>query len=495
MKCKLISIAAAVVLLSTQSLGTDLMHAFHDSVENDPVIRAAGATLLADLQKLPQARAALLPQINLNGNVARTKLVNEIANPIAAPSGVSYATSHNFEATITQALINFQAPTSIGIASNEIRAARVNYAAEKQDLILRVAKAYFDVLGAKDNVRFTGSELRANERQLDQAQQRFKVGLDAITTVYQAQASYDRVRAEMIAAKNSVKNNKEELRKITGKRYTSLKTLPDSVPLKPPYPNNVERWVDLASVRNKALVVSRFIAKASRKNIRLQAAANAPALNLQGVYNDTGRKTPGFARTDLRTSAIQFQLAFPVFQGGLTIAKTRQAQQQYHQSLANIDDAYNTAVVATRTSYNNIISGIGKIEADKQAIVSAQSALESTEAAFKVGTNTFVDVLEAQRNLYDSQRILASDTYAYMNDILNLKNAAGVLKIKDLQELNDWLYRKVTSATSGNKMDAQTLRKQLDQKDKQKKSNPKNEKKTSTSVTSQKNASSMVAKK
>ena len=433
-------------LLYADAFATDLMTAFRDAYQNDPEFRAARSTLLSEKTALPIARAGLLPSILGTGQSNRNRFDNGSISGGQRP-GRSFSWSHRYGAQITQPIFNWQAWKQIGQATATVKAAFANFNNSEQDLMLRVSNAYFAILQAQDTLRFTTAEKLATERQLDQAQQRYKVGLDAITSVYEAQAEYDRVVSDEIAAKNDVANAFEDLRRLTGVRYKSIAGLKaPGVKLIPPSPNRVKSWLSVSTRQNYQVIAQHYTVIAAKKNISIQAAANLPTVNAVGSYTDLNDNAPGFVNTDLQVSTLSFQMNFPVYQGGLTIAQTKRAEADYETALAGFDNVYRTTQVRTRQIFNNVIAGISKIKADRQAVKSSESSLESSEAAFKVGTRTIVDVLDAQRDLFDAQRTLARDQYAYITDILSLKQIAGILSPRDLAEINTWLSH--FSATS-----------------------------------------------
>ena len=297
-------------------------------------------------------------------------------------------------------------------------------------------------------MHFTSAEKRANERQLDQATQRFKVGLDAITSVLDAQSAYDTSVALEIANKNAIKNTREKLREITGTYHQHLVPLKEKVPLLRPDPDSPKLWTDLAKKRNYTLLASRFTAQAAKELIKLNYSGHFPTVNFFADYreNHSGNSS-GTGLLDQRFESLGLEVQVPIYQGGLVVSQTRQAQYDYLTALSELDLAYKATISNTHVSYNNVLSGINIIKADKQAIISADKSLESTEAAFRVGTRTMVDVLIKQKELFDTQKILARDTYDYINNILLLKQAAGILSIADLEEINTWLKTPLAHTT------------------------------------------------
>lgn len=418
----------------------DLMEVYHQALVSDPTFQSAQATYLAATEAYPQARAELLPFLDFTANARRVHSETVTPSILGGITPRETFNTYSYQLSLTQPIIDFSAWSQLHLASFQVKEAAATYAAAAQDLILRTARAYFAVLEAEDNLRFTKAEKRATERQLDQATQRYKVGLDAITSVYDAQATYDIIVAQEIAAKNDVVNNREELREITGKYYEKLAGLKKKFPLLHPHPYDVERWVDAADKQNFSVQASRFGADAARENIKVQFGGHLPTLDFTSGYRRLKTANTGIpGAIDTKVGSIGLQLDLPVFQGGLVTSQTRQAEYDYQNALAIMEGTYRQTTVLTRQTYNSITAGISKIKADKQAIISQQASLNATEAALKVGTRTMVDLLIAQQNLYEGQKVLAGDQYAYINNTLQLKELAGTLNLKDIQIINSWL--------------------------------------------------------
>ncbi|GAB4392050.1 MAG: TolC family outer membrane protein [Gammaproteobacteria bacterium] len=421
----------------------DLLQAFQDALDNDPQFQQAINQFLADREALPQAWADLLPTIQATGGVdSRRREVLGTGFP------VEHFTDKSYGLSLTQPVFNFQRWVAVSQAVNNVKAAQARYDAAAQELMVRVAQAYFAVLEAVDTLRFTQAEKRANAKQLEQAKQRHKVGLEAITSVYDAQARYDADVAAEIAAQNDLDNNREALREITGHYYTNLAKLDKPLPLVKPTPLNPDAWVRAAETQNYNLLAAHYAAMAARDSIKTTFAAGLPTVNYRLKYDDNQSNNIVIADTHTRDVTTGFEASWTFFQGGRVYSQTKQAKYQYKVRLAEMVQAHRRAVSQTHQTYNTVLAGISKLKADRQAVISAQSSLRSSEESFKVGTRTFVDVLDAQRDLFDVQRQLASDQYEYLNSTLQLKQAIGVLSVNDLAKINDWLGKNNTGNPS-----------------------------------------------
>lgn len=443
LKRTLIATAILSVSLCSAAHATDLLQVYQQALASDQTFQSAKATYEAATQAYPQAIANILPNIGLTANATSSHTHNfeklDITPTRANLNGYTYTL------TASQPVIDFGAWFNVHAADYTVKQAAATYAAAAQDLILRTAQAYFNVLEAEDTLRFTEAEKKSNERQLDQAQQRFKVGLDAITSVYDAQASYDDTVSRVIAAKNDVENNKEQLREITDVFYKHLAKLKKQMPLLNPQPKNVETWVNKADAYNYSIQAAKYAADAARTNIKVAFSGHLPTLDVTGTMERT--KAGDFDRVPLpiagsndnQVNTAGLSLTLPIFQGGLINSQVKQAQYEYEDAIAQMENAHRQVSVQLRQTYNSIIAGISKIKADKQLVKSRLATLSSTEAALKVGTRTIVDLLLAQQQLFQAQTTLAQDQYAYINNTLQFKQLAGTLTYKDLEAINTWL--------------------------------------------------------
>ncbi|MBA3535377.1 MAG: TolC family outer membrane protein [Tatlockia sp.] len=430
--------------LPTLSQATDLLDIYQQALENDPIFKQAYSRYMSSTESVPIARAALLPQLTVKSYVNRTQQ-SVVSN--FSPLSTSY-NSEQLQVNASQAIFNYKAWAQVQQAKASVKAAQAKFNDSAQNLILRTATAYFQVLFAKDTLNFAEAKKRANKRQFDQAEQRFKVGLDAITSVYEAKAAYDQSVALVISARNNQINQSENLRKLTNHVYEHVAPLRNSrIPLIKPEPNNVNEWVNTGLRQNYKLFAAKFGLMAARETIKAQAAGSWPTFALQGnttqTYNQANIAADNpnafYIPQKQITSNIGIAMNFPAYQGGLVMAQTRQAQFDYQTTSEQLEQIYRDVEVNSRIAFNTIIDGISKVKADRQTIISQQNSLESTEAQFQVGTRTMVDVVNAQQKLFEAQQQLANDQYNLINSILNLKYLAGTLNVNDLEEINAWL--------------------------------------------------------
>lgn len=429
----------------------DLIDVYRQALENDPSFKGAYSKFMSSSEALPQARAALLPQVTTGAQIARNNLRVGVSGdlvpgvPITDTSFLVDQTynSDQWQIQASQAIFNFQSWAQVQQAKASVKAALATFNNAAQDLILRTAKAYLDVLLARDTLNYAEAKKRANKRQLEQAQQRFDVGLDPITSVYEAKAGYDQSVASVISAKNNQINQNENLRKLTNHVYDQIAPLRNSeIPLIIPEPNNVEDWIAAGIRQNYKLFAATYSLQAARENIKAKSGSGWPTLTVQGNSTQTRNSVTGsnfFVPSDQWTSSIALAMNFPVYRGGLIESQTRQAQFDFQSSSEALEQTYRDVVVNSQIAFNSIKDGISMIKADRQTVISRQNSLESTEAQFQVGTRTMVDVVNAQEKLFESQKQLATDQYNLINAILNLKYLAGSLNVTDLEEVNSWL--------------------------------------------------------
>ncbi len=433
---------AMTFLMSVSNVfAVDLMHAYQDALMNDPAFRAAISTRLSQREAKPQALAALLP--NVTGSALVQQNHTDVKSSVfGVPSGTATLDAYDYQLNISQPVFDYTHWMKLRQANAIVKQAQANFDASAQNLMIRVAQAYFNVLQAEDTLRYTTAEKEANAKQYQQAKERYRVGVEPITSVNEARAGYDSAVAAEIAAKNTVENSYEALWQITGKRYPQLAKLKGgNLPLIKPTPANVDAWVNTAQKQNYTLLAAKYAMQASRENIKVQRGGHIPTLDFIASYDTQKNNQVFFEDGDIRTRTGSFgvQLSVPVYQGGAINSQTKQAAYDYQTSMAQYHQNYRSTVTGTRQSFNDVISGISQIKADRQAVISAMSSLESTTASYQVGTRTMVDVLNEQKNLYNSQRQLAVDQYSYINSILALKQYAGTLSANDLMELNSWL--------------------------------------------------------
>ena len=335
------------------------------------------------------------------------------------------------------------------VARGQVSQAEAIYNIAYQDFLVRVAGGYFGVLTAQDGVIFAEAEEKALQRQFEQAEQRFEVGLTAVTDVHESRAQYDNARARAIVSRNYLADAKQVLYELTGQYFEEYDPLQDVLPLVKPLPENAQEWVDMAMLYNPSVVAAHKGVEIADASMRLQRTGHFPTLDLVGGvsrFTNNKRAITDFygdilAITDVVSNdkRIGLQLSVPIYQGGVVSSRTRQARYTLNAVNEDLDRQQRAAVRQTNNAYRAVIAGIEQVGAFGQAMISAEAALEATQAGFEVGTRTIVDVLIAQQRYFSAQRDNSLARHTYIVDHLRLKAAAGMLAEEDLHKVNNIL--------------------------------------------------------
>lgn len=437
MKKFAISALIASSLLSSQAWAENLIEVFDLSLTSDPQLLAEAASRQAVGELDDQATANFLPQIDLTASTAKTRVDASAQNFIG---GESEFNDHGYTLSLVQPLYRRQNFVQKEQADIAIEGAQASYVVAEQSLIVRVAERYFGVLGAEDDLTFALAEREAIAKQLEQTQQRFDVGMATITDTTEAQAAFDLANAAVIAAENALANTNEQLRETSGKYIDDLTGLQKNSPLVSPEPADINQWSQTALIQNPSLLVAKSNVDNAEQTIELQKSGHYPSLDLVAQKNYNSQSDGNFSgSTKTHTETIGVQLNLPIYAGGAVVSRTREASYRLDQAMQNEEQQRRFVTRQTRESFNGVISGISRVQALKQAVVSNEKALESTQAGYEVGTRTTVDVLNARRNLFSARRDYARSRYDYILNTLRLKQAAGIVTVEDIVQINSWL--------------------------------------------------------
>ncbi len=440
MRNHLISLSAFLLcssLLVPQGHARGLIDVYTVAKSQDTEIRQAEASYHASVQASPIARASLLPQISLFAETSDNSLKTEGQTFGVSGADVDF-NSHGYSLRLTQSLYNRDFYVQLRQAKNTVAKAQIELDASKQELVLRVTDLYFNVLDAEDDLKFATAEKDAINRQREQAENRFEVGLIPITDVKEAQASFDRSLAREIEAQVRLELSIDALAVTTGERITDLKTLSHRMELVRPDPDNVVDWINTALNQNLDLLINEYDTKIAKQEIQRNQSQHLPTLDIVAAYNDTDTGGLTGSRT-IEDSRIGLELNFPIFEGGRTHYQVKESQYLYQAALQAHERIRRETTRDTRDSYNKVVAGISRVKAFSRAVESAQAAVEATQAGFDVGTRTSVDVLLAIRSLNGAQRDYARGRYDYLLETLRLKIAAGTLSADDLLQIDAWL--------------------------------------------------------
>jgi outer membrane protein len=444
LKLERLSILAGLLLAMQASVvcaATTLIELFDVSQEADPEYQSAVAANRAAQELGPQARSFLLPNVSAGGAVRHNYA--DVRKSGSGPTGTTDWGDQQADISLTQPVYRYDLWVQLEQADLRTRQANAEFAFARQELILRISERYFDVLRARDQLAFARAALEAFGQQLKQAQQRFEVGLIAITDVEEAQSGFDLATADVIAAENDLNNAREALREVTGLYTTDLASLGDGMPLVTPDPADINQWTETALRQNLQITAARHAAANAKEEIgRVKAAGHYPTLDLVGraqYFNSDGGI--GGIATNNRTidGQVGLELNVPIYQGGLIVSQTRESQHLYQQSLDDLERRRRAVQRQARAAYQNLESDISRVKALVQAVKSTVSAKEAIDAGFQVGTRTSVDVLNAERRVFEARRDLAFSRYDYIVNRLTLKQAAGTLSEGDVEQVNSWL--------------------------------------------------------
>jgi len=426
------SLLSAAILLPGSVQAGNLLDNYQLAHENDPQLRAADATRSAQREAKPQSIAGLLPDIRFSADTTDTS--SKTFNSAFFPAVDESFNSHNWSLTLTQPVYRHDRIVALRQADATVAQAEADYAAAEQDLMLRLSEAYFDLLAAQDNLEFANAEKEATARQLEQAKQRFEVGLIAITDVYEAQAQFDLTVAQAISAENVLSNAREALQEITGQYEQTPQTLQTDIPLLNPEPADIEAWVKQAVANNLGLASVRYAREIADEDINRQRAGHYPTLDIVASRSNSVSSSTTGREND--TDAISLQLNVPLFQGGLVNSQTREARFRAQAASETFEQTRRTVMRQTRNAYQGVIAELSRVKALKQAVKSSEKAMEATQAGFEVGTRTIVDVLLSQRELFRAKRDYSRSRYDYLLNTLRLKQAAGSLAKTDIEAVN-----------------------------------------------------------
>jgi outer membrane protein len=446
------------VALPTAAGAADFLQVYQDALANDPTYQQAHATYMAAREARPEAWAVLLPQLSGSAGKSWThssglftqSQVNAAGKP--APFSI-YSTSSigakQWSLNLSEDLFSWSDWMNLKAADNQVAEAQATYEAAAQNLVLRVATSYFNVLSALDTLQAQQSSLQAFDLQLEQANKRFQVGLIAITDVEQARAARDTAAAAVIADKQALASAQDQLEVITGRQYDTLSEPGADMPLVMPNPANQNQWVQTSLQQNLTLIASRLAADVARENVRVAFGGHLPTLSLIASrtfnssstdesiigVNGTFQGLPSWSND----REIGLQVSVPIFSGGGTEARVHQAEYQWIAAKDAMQQASRTTQQQARDAYLGVISGIAHVQALQQALTSSQTAYRATEAGYRVGTQTEVDVLNSLSTLVQAKTNFASSRYAYINSVVQLRYAAGTLDPNEVQAINRWL--------------------------------------------------------
>lgn len=443
--------------LSQLSFSETLLEIYEQALDNDPQLRAAKAAYEANKEAYKIGRSALLPNITASAGYSDAsrdfentgaQIVGGVLIPSPDSQNSSDVTTTNYGATLRQPLFDMNKWYSYKQGAMQTEQAEAQFTSDQRAMMIRVADVYLNVLRAIDNLETARAQEAALASQLEQQRQRFEVGLTAITDVNDAQSRYDDAVATLLQVEGNVGIQFQAFEVLIGRSPDSLAPIVDNFPVTNPTPANRQEWVDFAIANNSDLKSAEFAKESGRYAAKASKSNHLPTVTGAVNYNHsdgdtdaTGSNFPGTSISNAVTDGTSFSITLdvPIYSGGLTSALSRQSTQRYIQAEENYTLTYRNTTQLTRSYHLAVTTGVATVNARRQAIVSAQSSLEATQAGYEVGTRNIVEVLDAQQRLFTAQFQYQNALYQYILDTLRLKEVSGILTPQDIIELNQWL--------------------------------------------------------
>ncbi|HTY03082.1 MAG TPA: TolC family outer membrane protein [Rhodocyclaceae bacterium] len=438
MKKKISILLTGLGLTMSAANAADLLSVYRDAADYDAQFASARASLEAGREKLPQGRSGLLPNVGVGANTTWNRFDNTLRSTPPLTQADHYNTN-GWTATLTQPLFRWQNWASYKQGEWAVALAQAQFDAARQDLMVRAAQGYFDVLLAQETLATTIAQKEAITQQLESAKRNFEVGTATITDTHEAQARYDLAVATEIAARNDLTVKRQALQMLIGKEPETLKRLKTGAQIGRPQPDDMLKWAEMAEASSLAVAQAQAAFEIADQEVSKQRGGHLPTVDLVATY---GRSSAGFnisaggVGVDTRGSTVGVQLAVPIFAGGALMSRDREAVALRDKARSDLDNARRQASLGARQAYLGVTSGFSQVTAYQAAVASSQSALDSNRVGYEVGVRINIDVLNAQSQLYDTQQKLAKARFDTLVAQLRLKQAAGNLSEEDLSAVN-----------------------------------------------------------
>lgn len=425
-------ILALALALTPAAHAANLTDVYRDALAYDAQFAAARAAYEAGKEKAVQGRAGLLPNVNLGANVRYNSVDSSL------PGGDADFDSNGLTLTGVQPIFRKQNSVLYAQAKEQVKIAEMQLKVAEQELILRVAQAYFDVLESQDNIAFINAQKASITEQLAAAKRNFEVGTATITDTHEAQARFDLAVAQEIAEQNSLNIRLRALEKLIGKPAGALDSLVDNKLLQIET-GTLDEWAARAADSNLQAEIQRIAKTIADQEVERNRAGHYPTLDAVAGYTVNNNQNFGAQQVDTRTASVGVELNLPIYQGGLTSSRVREAVANQEKARQDLEFATREASLQARQAWLNVNSGVARVRALEQALISTQAQLDSTKLGLDVGVRTNLDVLDAEQQVLSARRDLAGARYAYLLSALALKAAVGALSPADLAELDQHL--------------------------------------------------------
>jgi outer membrane protein len=420
----------------------NLQQIYQQALTQDPVLASAKSGNRAMQEKLVQGNALYLPTINFNAGAtaSQTDIKYIGSSSVFRNGGRETFEGYSYGVNLNQPIYRKQIQAQLAQAKSQVEQSDKQLLLAQQNLILRSSKAYFDVLMAQDKIELIQAQKNAISKQLEQAKANFDVGTATITDFNEAQARFDLVQAQEIAAMSDLEVKKRAIQSIVGQMPAKLNAVRDDLKPQMPEPVAMDKWVEIASQTNLMIAIQQQSLEIATQEVERQNAGHLPTLDAIASYTDryANGSANGFG-SDLQDATIGLQLQIPLYQGGAIASRIREAVANKQKAMDDLVAARRQAELDTRQGYLDLVSVVSQIKAYEQALSSSQSQLDSTMLGYEVGVRTSVDVLNAQQQFFTAKRDLLQSRYAYLMNILSLKSAVGLLNDADIDAVNQQL--------------------------------------------------------
>ena len=424
--------------VSGVSYSANLIEIYNVAVKNDPELLAAEANHKATMQEYPIARSYLLPNLNFSASSQRTRESID-GSVYGTSSAASQFTTDAYSINLKQPLYRRDLFSLLEKSEFEVAKSLAERDSARQDLIIRVAEAYFNILDGIDNISYVTSEKAAIKSQLEESKKRLEVGLIAITDYAEAQASYDLSETKYLEAENLSDLTKESLYVLTGRQFKNFAPLSLNIKVKDPDPNNIKSWEDFAIKQNLELLAYRRAQDVAVANLKYERSKHFPTLDIYGTVKETDKGGGSSGEFESNNDYIGIELNIPIFIGGNTYYNSKQASYLEEKARYDLLKKKREVIRDTRQTFLNLKSSISKVNASKKALESNELSVEYNKAGFEVGTRSTTDVLLALKDLFKAKKNYSKAKYEYLISNLKLKKSIGTLSIQDLEVINSWL--------------------------------------------------------
>ena len=431
---------SCLIAFSSSSLvsAETLLQVYQHAKKNDTQLQISETNLLATLEKKPQVMSGVKPRVDLNASASHN--IQYTDRTLTGSSNDSFS-SLGYDLSLSKPLINKRLDAQIAQVDASILQAKASLEIDKQNLIIRVADAYFQFLNAEETLAFRKAERTAIDRQLNQVKAYFDAGRSAITDVKEAQARYDLTNAQVVVAQQLIDVARESLKAITTKYYKKLNGASDNIPLLTPKPNSIDAWEKTAIANSLQVAVAQHAISIAQKTIDIERAAKSPMLNLFAKHTGSSVFGEDAFDQDKLDASVGVNFSMPLYEGGNIDSRVREARLRLKQSRQSLELQKRLTSQQTRAAYLTILSGLSQVNALKQALNSTQTAAKATQAGFEAGTRTAVDVLLSLRETFSAKRDYSSARYDFLLNTLKLKQASGMLSEKDIAGLSKLLTK------------------------------------------------------